>query len=609
VARYVNTSILSKAEIKRLKKNGKEIPFKLCAITAKDKRGNRTVLDRAYLLDELNKKGITKKIQGMGSQVVDAKDWLFRISRNSGKESNYMNLLFFQTWFDGRLHANDAVDHWMYKKVHSSTLKRYIPYSKGQLYTIINVLLDAEVIDINTRVDKETGRRVQIYKSGEFSRGFRIHPRWKGHVIGSEWKAFEHYDTRGVIASSKWLDEDEENMIPPKNLKWLHVQWVENLLKIDLRDDALEIYKKAFDDEQDHTHKANLFNKPKKFRKGTIEKILAFAAIKLRTSPSLKALGNLTCKWNEATGRVYHSFVGFPNKVGPKIENEPERRFSMRKLLSYKGYPILQIDVRSAHAFLLVKLYDLAEEKLDDIWGGLFGAATDPDKARKAQLKELKAERRKYVALFSCKKDFYVTLARLSGIEKPDEESKEDFRDRMKGDFWPFLYGAAKDAPDFGGCSFSKFYSGEFGRLFATINYLKSNWWMDENGPERKRIKDKFPEDKKTRERENRILEEAGLKLKPEINTIHDLKYRQLAYFSQQLESKIMIDGVCKRLAEWSKEKNKKSKDPKKDIWHIPLHDAIWTQQQSRLAVRRVMKEEWAKVLGDAPHLEDTVYD
>ena len=608
MARYINTSKLSKADIKRLKKNGEEIPFKLCAITSKDKRGNRTVFDMEFLLDELNKKGI-KEIQGMGSQVVDAKDWLFRISRNSGKESNYMNLLFFQTWFDGRLHANDSVDHWLYKNISIKTLRRYIPYSKGQLNIIINILLAAEVIEILEREDEETGRIIQIYKDGRFSRGWRIHPRWKSHAIGSEWKAFEHYDTRGVIASSKWLDADEENLVPPKGLDDLHNQWVENLLKIDLQKDALEVYRRAFDDEQDHAHKVNLFHKSKIFRKGTIEKILAFANIDLRTWPSLKVHGNLKCRWNEATGRVYHSFVGYPNKVGPKIENEPERRFSMRKLLSYKGYPILQIDVRSAHAFLLVKLYDLAEEYLDDIWGGLFGAATDPDKARKAQLKGLKAERRKYVALFSCKKDFYVTLAKLSGIKKPDEESKEDFRDRMKGDFWPFLYGAAKDAPDFEGCSFSKFYSGEFGRLFATINYLKSNWWMGENGPERKRIRAKFPKDKRDREKDNAELKLLGAKLKPEINTIHDLKYRQLAYFSQQLESKIMIDGVCKRLAEWAKEKNKKSKDPKKDIWHIPLHDAIWTQQQSRLAVRRVMKEEWKKVLGDAPHLENTVYD
>jgi len=412
-----------------------------------------------------------------------------------------------------------------------------------------------------------------------------------------------------VIASSKWLDQDEENMIPPKSNPWLHDVWVENLLKIDVQDDALDVYRRAFDDEQDHAQKRNIFDKPKIFRKGTIEKILAFAAIELRTSPSLKAHGNLKCKWNEGTGRVYHSFVGYPNMIGPKIENEPERRFSMRNLLRYKGSPILQVDVRSAHAFLLVKLYDKAEEYLDDIWSGLFSAATDPDKARKAQLKALRAERRKYVDLFSCKKDFYVTLAKLSGIKKPDEESKEDFRNRMKSDFWPFLYGDVKKGEDFQRCSFSKFYSGEFARLFATINYLKSNWWMDKDGPERKRIREKFPEKKSKRESENRLLESLGKKLKPEINNIQDLKYLQLSYFFQQLEGKIMIDGVCKRLARWSKEKNKKSKDPKKDIWHIPLHDAIWTQQQSRLAVRRVMKEEWGKILHDPPHLEDTVYD
>jgi len=120
MARYQNTSILTKAEIKRLKKNGEEIPFKLCAITAQQKVrgklvGDKTVFDRECLLDQLDKKGITKEIQGMGSQVVDAEEWLHKISRNSGKESNYMNLLFFQTWFDGRLHARLSTSYWRRK--------------------------------------------------------------------------------------------------------------------------------------------------------------------------------------------------------------------------------------------------------------------------------------------------------------------------------------------------------------------------------------------------------------------------------------------------------------------------------------------------------------
>jgi hypothetical protein len=78
-----------------------------------------------------------------------------------------------------------------------------------------------------------------------------------------------------------------------------------------------------------------------------------------------------------------------------------------------------------------------------------------------------------------------------------------------------------------------------------------------------------------------------------------------MSYHLQQLEGKIMIDGVCKELGKWKQEK---SKDPK-EIWFIPYHDAIWIQKQSEWAVKRVMIRNWEKHLGSPPRLSTEVYE
>ena len=599
-----------------------EKPIKLCAITVQ-KDGKRIIFDRDEILKRVGK----KKIEGKGSQVVDPKDWLFHKSasnRSRGKETNYMHLLFFMTWLDGILHSSPDFDHWMYKPLSTSVLKRYFPYSKGQLQIIINLLIAAKVIEVrlkrdgsgNVEISEKTGKPIQSYKVDGFAKQYRIHGDWKGWNVGSEWKQFDAYDTRGggiSYPAEKWLFENE--IVRPKNNPDIADVWKENLLKIDLMDEALEAYRIAFEDEQNVLSQKDSRYQKKRYSDSRLKKVLSFAAMSLRDKPREKVLGNFSCNWNEATGRVYHSYSQYKNMIGPDIPDEPDRRFSMRRYLRIKGSHIYQIDVRSAHAFLLVKLYEKAEEFVDEIWKGLFSAATEPVKARKNKLKSLEEERRKYVKLFSYKRDFYLTIGKHSKMQRPEDQSEKRFRDSIKNDFWSFLFGDVKKGHEFDNCIYSKFYSEQFGNLYATINYLKSNWWMPKDGPELKRIQDKFPEYKRERQRQNAQAIAEGRKPRKEITELADLKYRQLAYFTQQLEGKIMLEGVSPRLAKWSEEKNegeggsRKKKDPANDIWHVTLHDAIWTLQSAQLAVRRVMKEEWSKVLGDAPHLEGKLLD
>ena len=234
-----------------------EKPIKLCAITVQ-KDGKRIIFDRDEILKRVGK----KKIEGKGSQVVDPKDWLFHKSasnRSRGKETNYMHLLFFMTWLDGILHSSPDFDHWMYKPLSTSVLKRYFPYSKGQLQIIINLLIAAKVIEVrlkrdgsgNVEISEKTGKPIQSYKVDGFAKQYRIHGDWKGWNVGSEWKQFDAYDTRGggiSYPAEKWLYENE--IVRPKNNPAIADVWKENLLKIDLMDEALEAYRIAFEDEQ-----------------------------------------------------------------------------------------------------------------------------------------------------------------------------------------------------------------------------------------------------------------------------------------------------------------------------------------------------------------------
>lgn len=572
------------------KKDGiDDIPFQLVGLTF-EKDENKEVVDRDFIITHLKRRKITKvRSRGKDSKgnhsTVNPVEWISRVY--GGKESNYIHLVFFQTVFHEYLFSDPKRmdEHFLYKNIPSKKLYKLFPNSKGQLNIIINILLAAEVLEVLEQRDDEgkkvinpkTKRPIQTYKPGEFPKSYRVHPRFMGYKVSHDSKRFELLDTRGVIDHRKWLKrrDDEERKPPPKN-PWLQEVVEENILGLNIVDNAVDIYEKIKRKElvDDGTPDKNI----KTF---FVERVVSFGALSIRNQPSLKAWWNVEANWNEPTGRIFHTLSQYPNKVGPK-----NAKISMRKYLSYKKQPIMQVDVRSAHAFLLVTFYDKAIEMVDEIWGHL------PPPALKGLPKRIKEEKKEYLKRFNYKNDFYATAAELGGIElESPNQTEKDYRDMVKGMFWPFLFGDAKHP---NACPFTEVYDRKFPLLLKTVNYLKSVWWMDSDSPARIRIKEKLPAENRDRKRKNLPVYKLG-----------DVKYRQMSYYLQQLEGKIMIDGVCKELGKWKQEK---SKDPK-SIWFVPYHDAIWVQKQSEWAVKRVMIRNWEKHLGSPPRLSTEVYE
>ena len=564
MGRNINRVLWSKKDKKD------DIPLQLIGLTF-EKGEKKVVADRGFIISELQRRKITK-VRSRGEDTVDPEEWIKRVY--GGTESNYIHLVFFQTVFHEFLFSDPKRmdEHFLFKNIPSKKLYRLFPYSKGQLNIIIGILVEAEIIEVNS--NKKTGR--PIWKAGEFPKSYRVHPRFKGYRISYDSKPFELIDTRGVINHRKWLKrrDDDERKPPPKN-PWLQEVIENNILGLNIVDDAVDIYKKIKRKELKDDGTPN-----KNIKTSFVEKVVSFGALNIRNQPSLKAWWNAEANWNEPTGRIFHTLSQYPNKVGPK-----GAKISMRKHLRYKGQPIMQVDVRSAHAFLFVTFYDKALEMVDEIWSHL------PAPALKGLPKRIKEEKKEYLKRFNYKNDFYATAAKLGGIERetPKQTDKE-YRLMVKDMFWPFLFGDAKHP---NACPFTEVYDRRFPLLLKTVNYLKSVWWMDSDSPARIRIKEKLPAENRKRKRKNLPEHKLG-----------DVKYRQMSYYLQQLEGKIMIDGVCKELGKWEPEK---SKDPK-SIWFIPYHDAIWIQKQSEWAVKRVMLRNWEKHLGSPPRLSTEIY-
>jgi len=274
-----------------------------------------------------------------------------------------------------------------------------------------------------------------------------------------------------------------------------------------------------------------------------ITKLHSFAALSAKDSQ--REYWNIDFKYWSHTGRAYHNLTSYPK--------------ALRHLLTIKGAPLWQVDCVAAHPFLLTKLYDEA----------------------KATESALNRERKSYSTRFSHNSDFYETVGSFGKIPKKSaQQSDEEYRKMVKDMFWKFIYDKPKQPTD---CAFTQAYQRLYPILLHTINTMKTTWVVDKKSDVFKRIEQKLI-----------VTNRRRVKRGEEEIPITDKQYKQLSYLMSRLEGDIVIRGVCHELAHVGVEVKGKMVKP----WFLPLHDAIFCQQDKVKPIKQVMKRHWKEKIG-----------
>jgi len=468
----------------------------------------------------------------LSAEDINVKEWLNR--KWGGVERNYCWLLFTLTifcarrWPDRNLH-----DYEEYKNIGIETWNQYIPNSEGQLTIIRNILEAAQVLQWNHRYLSKAAAA----KTGKipFSKSVRIFDSDQVHYRSITSKAISGFDTKPVFENSKWLNSNDDLPITGDHKTTEVIR--DNIALIRIPDNALEVVE-AFDfSKEDNPEESKSSN----YR--SVATVHSFAARGLKDSE--REYWNISIRYHEHTGRVYHNYASFPRKF--------------RHLLTIKGFPIRQVDAVAAHPFLLIKLYDEAEAPPQDV----------------------ERERSFYNKRFSHNNDFYTTVGKFGNIPRASEgQGPDEYRSMVKGMFWEFVYGKPKHPSR---CSFTRAYEQLFPILMRTINKMKTTWVVGQNSLVFQKIEESW-------KKESRKRATAGKEPIP----VEDFQYKQLSYLMQRLEGEIMIKGVCHQLAHKGIEVDGKMVKP----WFVPVHDAIWCQRYMVKPIKRLMKKMWFEKLG-----------
>jgi len=196
----------------------------------------------------------------------------------------------------------------------------------------------------------------------------------------------------------------------------------------------------------------------------------------------------------------------------------------LRPYLTYNGQHLVELDQHASQPFLLLKLYQFL---------------SDP---------EVEQERALYYSLFSS--DFYEAFARLAG----DSSS----RDAIKSKFIKFLNSKPKNIDEFDKATKSASY-----RIATTFKKHFPILW-------------------------NQIQ---LLKTVPNYlgsNSSNKGTHTQFAYYLQNLESKIFIDGVCSELMELN-------------LFCYTIHDCIGVVEKDALLVKEIIEKNVEKEIGLKP--------
>ena len=504
-------------------------------------------VDKNYIINKLKSSG-TLVVDGVKDKKgicvqVSAEQWLNK--KWGGKERNYCWLLFFLTIFCSRRWPQvEEVDYEQYKNISSDTLNDYIPNSKGQRTIIRNILEAAEVLKVNHHYLTKAAAA----KTGNvpFSKSYSVYPNKYSSV---SYRSVPEADTNDIISADIWLNN--KDILPITNDPTTTQAIEANYKKLRIADNAVQQTKAT-----DFSVRA-LKKKPpadpeqsKAFAVRLVQKIGSYAGMSLKDSQ--REYWNYSFTYHEHTGRCYHDLARMSEEV--------------RHLLTIKGAPIWAVDASAAHPFLLMKLYD---------------------RARGLEHK-IEAEKKKYSTRFSYNNDFYLSVGQLGKIPRlSDAEIDEDYRGRIKGMFWTFIYGEKKDVHE---CPFTHAYQRLYPILLDTVNILKTDWWVDKKSDTFKRIEQKWKVDNR---KELKRAEKNGKDFDPP--PLSSKAYKQLNYLISQFEGEVVIRGVCNELAHKGVEVKGSVIKP----WFIPLHDAILCQQYMVKPIKQLMKKWCLEKMGD----------
>jgi hypothetical protein len=496
------------------------------------------LIDKNYILKKLTSGGIGE-VDGVrrkdgSTERINPEQWLNK--KFGGRERNYCWLLFFMTIFCARRWPQiEAKDYEQYKNISSDYFNTYLPNSKGQRTIIRSILEAAGVLKWNDHYLTATAAA----KTGAapFTKSIAVADGFDKVT----YRSVPEVDTTGVIDNDVWLNN--RDIIPITGDQTTTDAIAENYKKIRVVDDAVEQCE-GIDFVTRALKKGKDPEKAKQFAIRLLDKISSYAGMSLKDSE--REHWNYGFSYRDHTGRCYHDLCNLSEEV--------------RHLVSIKGAPIWAVDASAAHPFLLMQLYDRARG-LDH---------------------KIEAEKKKYSTRFSYNNDFYSSVGELGKIPRLNAaESDEDYRGRIKGMFWQFIYGEKKTVQQ---CPFTFAYQRLYPILLDTVNRLKSEWWMAKDSSAIERIQQKLKQD--NRRRVKRGDEELPLSSKA---------YKQLSYLVSQLEGEIVIKGVCNELATKGVQVKGKMVKP----WFIPLHDAVLCQQSMVKPIKQLMKRWCLEKTGD----------
>ena len=446
-----------------------------------------------------------------------------------GIYQNRAYLLLFITFMIRKIFARRGVDRFDLVNIHNEKLRLVFGGNHRLIKKIITILTAAEVI-----------RKNPVYSAGEFSQSYGLPLRFKGQKLGHT--ALPDVDTSFYNAGKMMR---------------------RTLLKI----------------EDDPTTTDAIISNIKKTRLdpsiNNFANSYAYASTESRDS-SLIWLGNnypmlgadikdnhrefdlLRFEYHSHIGRIFHNFTN-----SPKI---------YRSYLRYRGRRLVQLDIKSAHPFLLLNWYQQFERTWEN-----YDALIRECPELEDNLAEEVERYREHVASEDAGRDFYVWARNQDELKNEGGDPSD--RGAIKKKFYKFLYGPAlsncliRDVSQRRQqCSFTDLFDKHFPILLRIIEWHKTRQFYSDDSPQMKRIRTKLRSENSYRTRKN----------KPKLKLSGKL-YKQFSYANQCLEGEAMVRGVCHDLARVD------------GFFFIPIHDAIICQRSNEKIVRDLMLEHWRR--------------
>jgi hypothetical protein len=446
-----------------------------------------------------------------------------------GIYQNRAYLLLFITFMIRKIFARRGVDRFDLVNIHNEKLRLAFGGNHRLIKNIITILTAAEVI-----------RKNPVYSAGEFSQSYGLPLRFRGQKLGHT--ALPDVDTSFYNAGKmmrRTLLKIEDDPTTTDAI-------ISNIKKTRL-DPSINDFANSYAYASTESRDSNLIwlgnNYP-----------MLGADIK----DNRREFDLLRFEYHSHIGRIFHNFTN-----SPKI---------YRSYLRYRGRRLVQLDIKSAHPFLLLNWYQNFDKTWDD-----YDAVLRVNPFVAEDLDEEVKRYREHVASEDAGRDFYLWARNQDELKNEGGDASD--RGAIKKKFYKFLYGPAvsncliRDVSQRRQqCPFTDLFDKYFPILLRIIEWHKTRQFYSDDSPQMKRIRTKLRSENSYRMRKN----------KPKLKLSGKL-YKQFSYANQCLEGEAMVRGVCHDLAR------------EDGFFFIPIHDAIICQPSKEKIVRNLMLEHWRR--------------